>query len=161
MGGCAASQSDARFENLFKLTWVLTWKFLSNPGPWASATTIMKFANYISHEGQNDARTGHVSTWRPLSGLSWYPLILTKSLQLIWRLGTRRFHRVADWTKRWCTSSAGVGVTKAPFVNFSVSKILDLVKAPVEFFESHSYLSGVTAAQLRRHLTNINVICNR
>ena len=57
--------------------------------------------------------------------------------------------------------SPGVGFTKAPFVNFSVSKIIGLVKAPVKFFESHSYLSCVTAAQLRRHLSNINVICNR
>ena len=56
--------------------------------------------------------------------------------------------------------SSGVGVTKAPFVNFSVSKIFDLAKAHVRFFESHSYLTGVTAAELRRHLPNINVIFN-
>ena len=46
-------------------------------------------------------------------------------------------------------SIPGVEVTKAPFVNFSVSKILDLAKVHVRFFESHSYLTGVTAAQLR------------
>ena len=39
-----------------------------------------------------------------------------------------------------------VGVTKALFANFSVSKIFDLAKVPVRFFESHSYLTGVTAA---------------
>ena len=54
----------------------------------------------------------------------------------------------------------GVGVTKAPFVNFSVSKIFDLAKVPVIFFESLSYLTGITAAQLRRYLSNINVIFN-
>ena len=31
----------------------------------------------------------------------------------------------------------GVGVTKAPFVNFSVSKIFDLVKVPLRLFESY------------------------
>ena len=56
--------------------------------------------------------------------------------------------------------SPGVGVTKAPFVNFSVSRILDLVKAPVRLFESHSYLTGATAAELRRHLSNMNMIFN-
>ena len=57
---------------------------------------------------------------------------------------------------RW----TGVGVTKAPFANFSVSKIFDLAKVPVRFLESHSYLTGVTAAELRRHQPNINVIFN-
>ena len=55
---------------------------------------------------------------------------------------------------------AGVGVTKAPFVNFLVSKIFDLAKVPFRLFESHLYLTGVTAAELRRHLPNINVIFN-
>ena len=55
---------------------------------------------------------------------------------------------------------SGVGVTKAPFANFSVRKIFDLAKVPVRFPESHSYLTGVTAAELRQHLPNINVIFN-
>ena len=54
----------------------------------------------------------------------------------------------------------GVGVTKAPFVNFSVSKIFDPVKVPVRLLASHSYLTGVTAAELRQHLANMNVIYN-
>ena len=53
--------------------------------------------------------------------------------------------------------NTGVGVTKAPFVNLSVSKILDLSKVPLKLFESHLYLTG---AELRRHLSNINVIFN-
>ena len=56
--------------------------------------------------------------------------------------------------------SPGVGVTKVPFVNFSVSKIFDLAKVPVGFFKYHSYLTGVTAAELRRHLSNMNVVFN-
>ena len=55
---------------------------------------------------------------------------------------------------------SGVGVTKAPFVNFSVSKIFDCAKVTVRFDVSHSYLTGVTAAELRRHLSNINVLFN-
>ena len=55
----------------------------------------------------------------------------------------------------------GGGVTKAPFVNFSVSKIFDLTKVTVRFVETHSYLTGVPAAELRRHLSNINVISGR
>ena len=51
--------------------------------------------------------------------------------------------------------SAGVGVTKAPSVNFSVSKIFDLAKLPLRLFESRLYLTGATAAELRRHLSNI------
>ena len=54
----------------------------------------------------------------------------------------------------------GVGVTKAQFVNFSVRKIFDLPKVPVTFFEPHLYLTGVTAAELRQHLSNMNVIFN-
>ena len=63
-------------------------------------------------------------------------------------------------TADYLPSRSGVGVTKAPFVNFSVSKIFDLAKVPVIFFESLSYLTGITAAQLRRYLSNINVIFN-
>ena len=54
----------------------------------------------------------------------------------------------------------GVGVTKAPLVNFSVSRIFDFAKVHVRLFQPHSYLAGVTAAELWRHLPNINVIFN-
>ena len=54
--------------------------------------------------------------------------------------------------------SSGVGVTKAPFVDFSASKIFDLAKVPLRVFESRLYLTGATAAELRRHLPNMNVI---
>ena len=57
-------------------------------------------------------------------------------------------------------TGSGVGITKAPFVNFSVSKIFDPVKVPVRLLASHSYFTGVTAAELRQHLSNINVIYN-
>ena len=57
-------------------------------------------------------------------------------------------------------SGTGVGVTKAPFVNFSVSIIFDIAKVPVRLFALYSYLTGVTAAALRQHLSNMNVIYN-
>ena len=56
--------------------------------------------------------------------------------------------------------ATGVGVTKAPFVNFSVSKIFDLANITVRSFESHSYLTGIATAELRRYLSNINMIFN-
>ena len=56
---------------------------------------------------------------------------------------------------------SGVGVTKAPFVNFSVRDIFNLAEAHVRLFKSNSYLTGITAAELRWHLSNINVIFNR
>ena len=46
----------------------------------------------------------------------------------------------------------GVGVTNILFVNFSIEKIFSFAKMPVEFFESLSYLTGVTAAELWQHL---------
>ena len=54
--------------------------------------------------------------------------------------------RIATTSERYSDSLApvhnpfirtGVGVTKAPFVIFSVSKIFDLAKVPVRFFKSH------------------------
>ena len=45
-------------------------------------------------------------------------------------------------------NGTGVGITKVLLVNFSVSKIFDLAKAPLRLFESHLYLTGATAAEL-------------
>ena len=53
-----------------------------------------------------------------------------------------------------------MGVTKAPSINFSISKIFDLAKVLFELFEWHSYLIGATGAELWQHLSNINVIFN-
>ena len=39
-----------------------------------------------------------------------------------------------------------VGVTKAPFINFSIRDLLGLARVPVRCFESHSYLTGVIVA---------------
>ena len=49
---------------------------------------------------------------------------------------------------------------KAPFVNFSVNMHFDPAKVPVRFFASHSYLTSVIAAELRRHLSNIEALFN-
>ena len=43
-------------------------------------------------------------------------------------------------------------------VNFFVSKIFDLAKVHVRLFQSHSYLTGATATELRWHLSSMNLI---
>ena len=53
-----------------------------------------------------------------------------------------------------------VRVTKSLLIVFSMWQVFKLVKAPVRFFESHSYLTGVTAAKLCWHLSNMNMIFN-
>ena len=56
---------------------------------------------------------------------------------------SRRFvlHDCHDSSLFWCARSVG-GVTKVPFVNFSVSAIVDLAKVPLRLFESHLNLSA-------------------
>ena len=51
-----------------------------------------------------------------------------------------------------------VGVTKVPLVMFSVLWNFDLSELWVRYSESHSYLTGVSAAYLQWHLSNENVI---
>ena len=51
-------------------------------------------------------------------------------------------------------------VTRPQWVNCSVSTIFELVKVSVRFFESHSYLTGVTAAELQQHLSKTKLIFN-
>ena len=46
----------------------------------------------------------------------------------------------------------GVGVTKAPFVNFPASKIFDLAKVPLRFFESSVYLTGAPPVKYKRDI---------
>ena len=58
-------------------------------------------------------------------------------------------------------SNLGLGVTKAPFVNFSVKWIFDFAKISVKFFESLSYVMGITTVELWWNLSNMNVIFNR
>ena len=54
--------------------------------------------------------------------------------------------------------SSWVGVTKAPFFNFSAREFFDRAKLHGRFFKSHSYLTDVTPAKLQWHLSNMNVI---
>ena len=53
---------------------------------------------------------GHVIWWPLLEPLSWYPLILVKLLQLIWRLGTQSWNlwvfKLDESTARWHLKSA-------------------------------------------------------
>ena len=55
----------------------------------------------------------------------------------------------------------GAQVTKIPFVYFSVREIFYFAKVPVIFLELLLYLTGVIAAELRRHLSKMKVIFNR
>ena len=54
--------------------------------------------------------------------------------------------------------ASGVGVTKPIFSVPLFSQCLKMIKRLVTCIISRSYLTGVTAAELRRHLTNVNVI---
>ena len=56
---------------------------------------------------------------------------------------------------------ARVGVTKTLAVNFSVMEFLKFVQVHVKSVESHSYLIGITATQLRWHLSNMNVVSDK
>ena len=106
---------------------------------------------------------------RPKRMVSKIPVMQFSGIRVI-STNTKTKHELATWSKHktfvnffgyvYIGCTTGVGVTKAPFVNFSVSRILDLAKAPARLFQSHSYLTGVTAAQLQRHLSNMNVIFN-
>ena len=48
-----------------------------------------------------------------------------------------------------------VRITKTKFVNFSVSRIFDPAKEPFTLLLSHSYLTGVKAAELSYTMTNL------
>ena len=48
-----------------------------------------------------------------------------------------------------------------PKFHSSISPLENFAKVLVRFFESHSYLTGVATAKLRRHLSNMNTIFNR
>ena len=54
-----------------------------------------------------------------------------------------------------------VGIHKVTLINFSARNIFELANIYVIFFKSLLYLTGVTAAELRRYLLNILVIFNR
>ena len=52
---------------------------------------------------------------------------------------------------------AGVGVTKAPFVNFAITENFGSAKIQVRYLKSRSLSSGISAA----YLSNMNVILYR
>ena len=89
-----------------------------------------------------------------------YVMVLLVSVWVIIDLSSNPSHNLERVNRLHLETGLGWG-TKAPFVNFSVSKIFYLAKVLVRFFKSHSYLTGVTAAQLQWHLSNINVMLNR
>ena len=58
----------------------------------------------------------------------------------------------------WALISSGVGVTKPISSVPLISRFFTIVKTLVTYWISCSYLTGVAAAQLRWHLSNMNVI---
>ena len=52
----------------------------------------------------------------------------------------------------------GVGVTKPIFSIPLFSEFFNIIKTHVIYWRSRLYLTGVAAAQLRWHLSNVNVI---
>ena len=58
----------------------------------------------------------------------------------------------------WVNGGAGVGVTKSIFPVPLFSEIFSIAKTHVSYWISRLYLTGVAAAQLRWHLSDINVI---
>ena len=72
-----------------------------------------------------------------------------------------KFHELCKWFNlRYvlCWSGAGVGVTKPNSSISLFSELCRIVKTHVSYCMSRLYLAGVTSAELRRHLSNINVI---
>ena len=105
-----------------------------------------------------------------LNYLEWFPSLRVTNSELWCLSSCRRFETPWCWcdvTKvMWMIAAVPVkyargGGTKAPFVDFSVREIFDLVKGPFRLLVSLSYLTGVTAAELRWRLSNINVIFNK
>ena len=56
--------------------------------------------------------------------------------------------------------SHGIGVAGIPLGIFSIQDIFHIAKIPVRFYEPLLYLTGVPATDLRRRLSNMNVIFN-
>ena len=64
--------------------------------------------------------------------------------------------RIGAWN-----SLQRVGVNLAPFLNFYIIReMFDVAQVPIRFVKSLSYLTSVTAVQLRWHPSNGNVIFN-
>ena len=63
-----------------------------------------------------------------------------------------------NYAKCWKESHQGVGVTK-PISSLPLfSSFFNIAKTHISYWISRLYLTGVVAAQLRRHLSNMNVI---
>ena len=68
-------------------------------------------------------------------------------------------HIPRDHLPEWCSSSSpGVGVTKPIFSVPLFFEFFNIIKTHVIYWRSRLYLTGVAAAQLRWHLSNVNVI---
>ena len=81
-------------------------------------------------------------------------IIMIVSLRNLTGISTAPAAEVLDKYQGW-------GLLKLRSLISSQAKFSILQKYLLRFPESHSYLTGVTAAELRRHLPNINAIFNR
>ena len=113
---------------------------------------------------QRASNSENVSIWWRHHGLGthvlekWQLAIIVAS---VWTSWVRSLH----WTWPFLSfmwvnalSCPGVGVTKPFFSVPLFSTFSVIVKTSVSYWISRSYLAGVTAAQLRGHLSNMNVI---
>ena len=70
----------------------------------------------------------------------------------------KRVPQVAELPSSACIALPGVRVTKPIFSVPLFSHFFRMIKTVVTCMISSSYLAGVTAAELRRHLANMNMI---
>ena len=134
--------SAARIIHNVVIPWGGIWQ-------WRSLYTTSYITQLISPRNQDIIQTQLLSSHKIyVTWDSWHSNTCNSNclFNILFRLATKKHQ------------GSGVGVTKAPSVNFSVSKIFDPAKVPVWLFASHSYLTGVTAAELRQYLSNMNVI---
>ena len=99
----------------------------------------------------SNAHNKHASSIGPILDQFWYVIVCLQG----------RFADITNFLSNW--SSSGMEVTIAPFVNISFSIFFsNLINVPTSgFFDSHSYLKGITAANLKWHLSNVNKIFDR
>ena len=129
-------------EHLFQELWLLL-------GPWRCHQMETSSALLAICVG-NSPVTGEFPVEKPVTRSFdvFFDLRLNKRLsKQSWGWWFETLSRPPLW--RHCNgilhpeAGSGMGVTKAPFVNFSWSKIFDLAKVPIRFFKSHSYLSNI------------------
>ena len=98
----------------------------------------------------------HTSTWtngQHFAGDIFKCIFMTQNIYIYWyRLWFR------PWLDTEYRQQAWVGVTKPISSVPLISRFFTIVKTLVTYWTSCSYLTGVAAAQLRWHMSNMNVM---